>query len=163
MNKQAKFKLRGALVMLVTASVFLAAWWRQDDGVSEKAFFYDLREQKLFTARRTSVPPIQGLHREPEGAVRAVVVSTTGNPADKKSWKIAYLEKYSPRLKQQMEAAQATNGSPAIGRVEGLAHRFVKRPKDPEWFPMSSAEAEIILNEWAVANPQGLMPTVCTP
>jgi hypothetical protein len=127
------------------------------------AFFYDLSERRLFTAPRTSVPPIKGVNDDQEDAVRALVISTTGKPADKASWKIVYLEKYSPILKGQMEAAQQSGQSPSMGRGEALAHRFVRRVTDTDWFPMNSAEAERIVSEWATPGPDGVTPVVCAP
>jgi hypothetical protein len=144
--------------------VFLSIrFWRSDDGISDKAFFYDLSEGKLFTAGRTRVPPIQGVNDPEEDAVRAVVVSPTGRPEDKTSWKIAYLEKYSPELKQQMEEAQRTGGSPSMSRSQALAHRFVRRLTDSDWHPMNSPEAELIVTEWATPTESGLTPVICAP
>ena len=94
--------------MLRAAGFFLVRFFRQDDGVSEKTYFYDLSEKKLFTAARTSVPPIKGINDAVEDGVRAVVISTTGNCRDKSCLKVAYLETFSPELKRQMESAQRT-------------------------------------------------------
>lgn len=149
--------------MLGMAVFLFARFLRDDGGVSEKAFFYDLSEKKLFTAARTLVPPIKGLNNADEDAVRAVVVSTTGKPEDKSSWKIAYLEKYSPELKQQMEAAQATGTSPQMGRGNAQAHRFVRRVDDPQWFPLNTAEAEQVLGELTRPGSNGLTPVVVAP
>src|SRR5262245_60748258 len=153
-----------AVIMLGAAGLF---FWRfvrsEESGVSDQAFFYDLSEKKLFTAPRTSVPPIRGLNDNEEDGVRAIVVSTTGNPRDKTSWKIAYLERYSPELKRQMEAAQTTASSPQMSRIQAQGHRFVRRLADNEWFPMSSAEAEQIVSEWTVPASGANSPVVCTP
>src|SRR4030095_16233996 len=123
-----------AVVLLGLGAFGLYRFFTSDRSGTEKAFFYDLSEQKLFKASRTSVPPIKGLNDGKEDAVRAIVVSTNSKPADKSSWKIVYLEKYSPELKRQMEQAQATGTSPAMGRGEALGHRFVKRVTDSDWF-----------------------------
>ena len=156
-------KLGLALVMLVAAGFFMFRFLSENDGVSEKTFFYDLSEKKLFTVLRTSVPPIKGINHAVEDGVRAVVVSMTGNCRDKSSLKVAYLETFSPELKRQMETAQATGGSPLMSRAMALGHRLVRRPSDTEWFPMNSPEAERILNEWAIPGPNGVTPVVCAP
>ncbi|MEK7686574.1 MAG: hypothetical protein AAB466_14250 [Verrucomicrobiota bacterium] len=163
MNRQNLIKLLAAVLMLGAAGLLFFRFLRNSQGASEKAFFYDLSEKKLFTAPRTAVPPIKGINNADEDAVRAVVVTTTGNPRDKSSWKIVYLERYSPELKQQMEAAQASGGSPPMGRGLAQAHRFVRRLTDAQWFPMNSSEAEQVVNEWARLGPDGVTPIVCTP
>jgi hypothetical protein len=163
MNKSDLLKLGAALAVLAMATVLLVRFFRASDGTTDKTFFYDLSEKKLFTAARTAVPPIRGLNDAEADAVRAVVISTNGRPEDKRSWTVAYLEKYSPELKAQMESAQATGGSPSRGRGAALAHRFVRRIADTQWFAMDSPEAEKIVTEWSAPGPGGVTPVVCTP
>jgi hypothetical protein len=163
MTPSDRFKLAAIIVILALAGLFAYRFFRQDNGISEKAFFYDLSEQKLFAGPRAKVPPIKGLKGPEEDAVRAVVISTNGNATDRSTWKIAYLEKYSPEAKRQLERAQAGGGPPELSRTEILSHRFVKRLNDPRWFPMDSAEAEHIVSEWAAPGPDGTSPLVCTP
>jgi len=153
-----------AAILLFGLAVFaLARFLRTDRGVSDKAFFYDLSQKKLFTGPRQAIPPIRGLDDDQEDAVRAVVISTTGDPKDRSSWKIAYLERYSDELKQQMEKAQATGNPPPMGRRLAQAHRFVRRENDTAWYPMSSDEAAAILAEWLAAGPNGGRAVICTP
>src|SRR5262245_8344375 len=71
--------------------------------VSEKSFFYDLSEKKLFAASREALPPIRGLNDTEEDAVRAIVICTSGNPEDAANRSIAFLEKYAPELKENIE------------------------------------------------------------
>lgn len=158
-----RLKLLFPLAALAVAVVLLIRFFGRDDGVSERAFFYDESAKKLFAAPRTGVPPIRGIDGDLEDAVRAVVISTNGRPEDKRTHRIAYLERYSPELKRQMEAAQASGSSPPMGRAEAQRHRFVRRPADPEWVPMSTPEGEAILTEWAVPGPDGASPVVCSP
>ena len=127
------------------------------------AFFYDLSQQKLFTASRTNIPPIKGLDDAKEDAVRAVVVSTNGNPQDKASWRIAYLETYSPELKGQMEMARATGKPPALSRGAASFHRLVKRPGDQDWTSLNSPEGNRIVTEWLSLGPSNSPAIVCTP
>jgi hypothetical protein len=156
-------KLVVAIVVLAVAGLLLWRFLGADSGVSERAFFYDLSRQKLFTGPRTAVPPIKGTDDDKEDAVRAVVISTNGNPADKKSWTIAYLEMYAPDLKKQMEEAQATGGSPRMGRALAQTQRLVRRLHDTQWFALSTAEGERIVTEWATPGASGITPVVCTP
>ncbi len=163
MTKTDWYKLAAGVMFLALAALLTLRFFSQDSGISEKAFFYDLSEQKLFTAARNKIPPIKGLHGADEDAVRAVVVSTNGNAADRHSWKIAYLEKYSAEAKRQMERAQTGGAPPELSRTEMLAHRFVKRLSDTQWFPMHTPEAEVIVTEWAVPGSDGVTPVVCAP
>ncbi len=163
MQRPTLIKLLLALAMLGLSGFFFLRFWREGDGVSDKSYFYDVSAGKLFTAPRTLIPPIKGPHGEELDGVRAVVISMTGNCDDASSHKVAYLEIYSPEFKKQMETAQATGGTPQIGRSEGMTHRFVRRVKDKDWHPMNSAEAGQIVNEWAVPGPNGVTPVVCAP
>jgi hypothetical protein len=163
MERNALIKLALGLVMLGVAGSVLVRFWRSDRGASGKAFFYDVSLKKLFAAPIGSVPPIKGLDDDREDAVRAVVVSTNGNPADKSSWMIAYLETYSPELKKQIEAARATGAAPAMGRAGAQMHRFVRRLTDAEWTPLVAPEADQIVNGWLTAGPGGVPAVVCTP
>jgi hypothetical protein len=163
MSKPDTFKLGLALVILILAGVLAWRFMVQDRRGSDKTFFYDLSEKKLFTGPRTAIPPITGINDSEEDAMRAVVISTNGNPKDKSSWTIAYLEKYSPELKSQMEEAQRTGGSPAMGRGLAQRHRFVRRLTDSQWFSLDSPEGEAAVTDWAVPSDDGKTPVVCTP
>ena len=163
MPKKDTFKLAAALLMLMVAGVFLFRFVLNEQAGGEKAFFYDLSEKKLFKAARTAVPPIRGINDSIEDGVRAMVISVTGNPADKSSWKIAYLERYSPELKQQMEQAQATGDPPPMGRGLAQMHRFVRRLETDEWFSLATPEGEAIVNGWIALGTNGTTPVVCTP
>ncbi len=156
-------KLAGALALLVAAGWLMWRFFADDGGVSTKTYFYDLSERRLFAGPRDAIPPIKGLNDAAEDAVRAVVISTNGNPGDKAARKIAYLEKYSPQLKREMEAARASGASPSMGRAMAQAHRFVRRLDDPQWYPMTTDEAERIVNEWLTAGPGGGPAVICTP
>jgi len=144
----------------------LAMLWRaigQRRVAGELAFFYDPSADELFTASSTSIPPIRGVDGEEEDAVRAVVISVVGDPKDKESWQIAYLERYSPELKRQLEQARESASAPEMSRGAAQAHRFVRRVTDQEWYSLRSPEAEAILSGWLTAGPQGGPATICTP
>src|ERR1700682_5272728 len=126
MNKPDILKLVLAVMLLGGAVLMFARFLRQNDGVSEKTFFYDLSEKKLFAASREALPPIRGLNDAVEDAVRAVVIAANGNPQDKASRKIAYLEKYAPELKQRLEKVRNGQAEP-LPREARNGLRFVKR------------------------------------
>lgn len=157
----------GQIALIVVLLAAAAGFWiwlgDGDPGVVDQDFFYDLSEEKLFTAPRTSVPPIVGLNDATEDAVRAVVISVTGNPRDKKSHQIAYLEKYTPELKRQFEEAQRSGNPPTMGRGAAQHQRLVRRLHEPVWHSIASAEGEKIVTEWARPGPNGVMPVVCAP
>lgn len=156
-------KLALAVVLLALAGVAWFRWGGLDGGGTDGAWFYDLSEGRLFTAPRSAIPPIRGLNDEQEDAVRAVVISTNGNPRDRAARTIAYLETYSPELKRQMEAARAAGESPPMGRGLAQAHRLVRRLHDRQWYPLTSPEAERIVSEWLTAGPNGGPAVICPP
>ena len=162
MNPSNVFKLVLAVALLGGATFMFVRFIRQSDGVSEQTFFYDLSEKKLFAASREALPPIRGLNNAEEDAVRAVVISANANLKDKGSRKIAYLEKYAPEFKQQLERVRAGQTDP-LPRNARNAFRFVRRADDVGWHAVSSAEGEKILTEWNVPGPDGKFPVVCVP
>ncbi len=163
MNRRSLLQLGVALALLAFAGWRVARWWQAGRVGSGQTFFYDLSEQKLFAGPRDAVPPIRGLNDDQTDAVRAVVISTNARPADRRTWRIAYLEMYSPELKRQMEAAQAGGPSPSMGRAAAQQHRYVRRLTDPDWHPLDTPEGERIVTEWATPGPDGLTPVVCQP
>lgn len=159
-NPSIKLALAGAAA---AASVFLLIRSIHTGSTQPGAFFYDVSARRLFTAPEGSVPPIRGIDGPEEDAVRAVVVSINGQPADKSSWRVAYLERYSPELKQQIEASQAGGPPPALGRGSSAAHRWVRRTNDLEWTSLGSEAGERIVSEWTAAGIAGATPVICTP
>jgi hypothetical protein len=162
-------KLVGAIVCLAVAVVLGYRSHSQRRPREPQIYFYDLSAQELFIApQASSIPPIPGIDDEEEDGVRAIVVAPVGQCDDEDSRHIAYLERYSPRLKQQFEAFRAAQagGPPAeeiISRGESQAHTFVKRVTDADWVPMTSREALQIVEAWQVPGPDGKMPVVCVP
>jgi len=146
-------------MLLLAAAMFTLNW--RSANASPKAYFYDASKGELFVADANAIPPIRGIDNDEEDGVRAVVVAD--DPADKKSRRIAYLERYAPELKRNMEEARAKNSEPMIPREGIQALRFVRRERDKEWFPMISAEGQRIVNEWTAPGPDGRSPVVCTP
>ncbi len=163
MANSERLKVIATTVLLAGAVCLVARHFLGGVDKEDKTFFYDLSEKQLFTGPRNAIPPIRGLHGTECDAVRAVVVSTTGNPRDKASWTIAYLEKYSPELKQQMEQAQATGTSPQMGRGLAQAHRFVCRASQTNWYSLATPEGEAIVSEWLHMGQDGTPAVICTP
>ena len=154
-------KILIAIVLLAVAGLGMFRYFQKDEGVSEETFFYDLGEKKLFAGPREGLPPIRGLNDAEEDAVRAVVISR-GNPEDKSSHTIAYLEKYAPELKRSLEDVRAGKAEPLPSALRN-GYRFVKRLEDADWTRVNTAEGQAILNGWNVAGPDGKFPVVCVP
>ena len=150
-----------AVVLLGLAGYAFARFFSRNDGISEKTFFYDLSEKKLFAVSRETLPPARGLNDAEEDAVRAVVISR-GHPEDKSSYTIAYLEKYAPEFKQNLAEVRLGKAEPLPSAVRN-GYRFVKRVEDAEWHRVNTPQGQAILNGWNVAGPDGKFPTVCVP
>jgi hypothetical protein len=160
MNRRAKMNLMAALVMLAAAAGIFWNSWRSGK-VGPQAFFYDLSKREIFTADAALIPPIRGIDGPEEDGVKAVVIAASA--ADKKNRTIAYLERYSPELKRDMEEARAKQTAPMISRGAAQGLRFVRRAADSNWYPMISAEGERIVTEWTKPGPDGFSPVVITP
>ena len=157
-----------AVVLLAGAAVQFIRFFAGRGRPDQNAYFFDLSEKKLFVAHRTLAPPIRGINNAELDGVRAVVVSTSDNPKDEASRRIAYLEKYAPELKQQIEAMQSGQESPGasgsrITRGAAQSFTFVRRLNEDTWHAVNSAEAEKIMTEWQVPGPDGKTPLVCAP
>src|SRR5262245_59102815 len=143
MNKTSATLLALAIVLLTGAAFRFRDFVRDRSRSDENAWFYDLSERKLFVAPRTRVPPIRGINNDEQDGMRAIVISTSGNPKDKAGRKIAYLEKYGPELKQQFEAMQSSQEPPAasgsrIGRGAAQSFIFVRRLNEETWHAVNS-------------------------
>jgi hypothetical protein len=165
MKSSASPKAMLVALLLVAASWFAVRQFIRSLPAGEKTFFYDVSAARLFAAPRTALSPIRGVDGPEEDAFRALVVSTNGRPADRHSWHVAYLEKFSPELKDKMAAAQGSGEALAMSRLETQRHRFLRRLSDPAsaWHAMDTPEGEAILNSWAQPGPGGVTPVVCTP
>ncbi len=156
-----------AVILLVGLATGLVTWSIRSRGGDPdgSVYFYDLSEQKLFVAPRSSVPPIRGINNAELDGVRAVVISTTGNPRDKKNRKIAYLEKYSPELKAQFEVVQREGAAAQVPltRESVPANTFVRRLNESQWHTMNTPEGEKIVSEWNIPGPDGNYPVICVP
>jgi hypothetical protein len=162
-NSPATAKLLISAVLLALAVVFFVKFSPPHEAQDDQTYFYDLKEQKLFVAPRSSIPPIPGIKSGEPTGVRAVVISTKGNPKDKSSRQIAYLEKYAPELKRVLEAVQAGQRTDVPPREARQAWIYVRRLADSAWYPVNTPEGEKVMNEWNVPGPDGTLPVVCSP
>jgi hypothetical protein len=168
MNTSAAGKLVLAIVLLAAAVVCFLKLSPASESRVENAYFYDLAERKLFVAPRSSIPPIKGVKGAELTGVRAVVISTTGNPADKKHRRIAYLERYSTEIKQLFETVRQARaeGHSAEGRIDRSQippNTLVRRLNDTDWHALNTPEGEQIVTEWNTPGPDGRLPVICSP
>jgi hypothetical protein len=169
MEKNSKIKMAVATGSLVLAGAWLLSFVAGPGGSGEgKIYFYDLSERKLFAGPRDAVPPVKGVNDGDLDAVRAIVVTATGDPREKKNVNIAYLEKYTPELKAQLEAlrkaeaaGQSTVGMLAHGAIP--KNTLVRRPGEANWVPMTSPAGEAIVSEWNRPGADGKYPVICVP
>jgi len=168
MKKSSLFKIVLALLLLSVAVVCFIKLSPASESRHEGAFFYDLEEHQLFVAPKGSIPPIKGIKGAELAGVRAIVICTNGNPADKKHREIAYLEQYSPEIKQLFEEvrqARAAGHAPgrSIDRSQVPPNTLVRRLQETDWHALNTPEGENIVNEWNTPGPDGRVPIVCSP
>ena len=162
MNSANTTKVVVAVLLFAGAGFGFYRFFSKKSDISQKAYFYDLSEKKLFAASREALPPIRGLNGADEDAVRAVVICPPGSPDVPANRSIAYLEKYSPELKQNLQEVRVGKAEPMRSKLRN-AYRMVARAQDEKWFPANSPEGEKILNGWNIAGADGKYPVVCTP
>lgn len=155
-------RLIGAAVAAAAALALLYRTWSSDTG-GPRGFFYDLSAGRLFEGPIDAIPPVAGVDGPDADGYRAVIVSVSGKPEERSSWRVAYIERYSPELQRQMEQARQGGPSPTIPRSEAQAHRWVRRTNDTEWVPIGSEAGVQIVTGWAQPGPDGITPVVCTP
>ena len=131
-------------------------------------YFYDESEQKLFTTSTGSILPIKGINDNQFDGVRAIVIAPKGRCGDESVRRIAYLEKWSPQLKQQMEAAERAKAAGhavpnLVGRSQRKFHQFVRRTESTQWYHMNTDEAAKIMATLRTKDAEGKIPEVCTP
>lgn len=160
MDKRAKLQGAAAVVgLLVALGIFYVTWRGRVAG--PQAYFYDLSKRTLFVASANLIPPIRGIDNDEEDGVKAVVIQDSAE--DRKSRRIAYLERYAPELKKDMEEARAKNAAPMISRAASQSLRFVRREKEEAWHSLFSEEGQRIVSEWTAPGANGLSPVVCSP
>ncbi len=136
----------------------------------DRAWFYDESEKQLYTMPVTTMPPDKGIGGISGDGDKAVVVTFGKDWHDRSKWRIAYLERYSPGLKETLEkiiiaraAHRIFDGSvPSRQSDYFQTNTFVKRVDDRDWFVSNSDEGRKIVNEWrSWQGADGSGPVVC--
>jgi hypothetical protein len=141
-----------------------------EDGL--QIWFYDQSERKLYPAGRDTIPPHEGIGGPQGDGVRAIVVAAQAECGDKTRQRTAYLETYTPELKQLHEGIRAARkagrayGKPLPSGESGFYEKntLVRRVDDPRWYDMATPEAGRIVAQWrSERGPKGEALDVCTP
>jgi hypothetical protein len=177
LNPQVKslLKLTAAVAFAALAAGFVLDRVNALRKVGEEGtcvWFYDQSEKRLYAVAADTLPPLKGTGGKSGDAVRAVVVTFPGGRGKAAERRIAYLETYTPELKDLLERIHAARGAGV--RYEGSVpsrdseffqtNSLVKGPDEEVWHPADSAEAQAIVSEWrSWRSPEGSAPVVCVP
>ena len=136
---QSRSKLMTTVVAL--AAIAAAGYWitSPNKRPNGEIWFYDLKTHQLFTASDLSVPPID-TKSGPETGVRAYVCTCDADPKSTNRF-IAYLEKFTPELKQVVgEDMKRRGGQPPNGMLldRHPGGILVSSPEVEHWFPNDS-------------------------
>lgn len=156
-KKAAKLATAGVLfaaAVILGVTRFKSAFATGEESV--RAYFYDQSEKRLYAAPRDTLPPDAGIGGESGDGVRAVVVAPAGATADKAQQRIAYLETYTPALREKLAAVQAAKKAGQGAGVKGpsgddpfvLKNTLVRREGEAAWHDMTTPEARAIIREW---------------
>jgi hypothetical protein len=138
----------GTVALIAVAAVTFVVHWSLNAHKRPKGnlWFYDLKTRQLFAASDLSVPPID-TKSGPGMGVRAYVYASEGGPKSTNQF-IAYLEKFTPELKQavaqQLRRAgrQMVIGMALESQPGGV---LVSSPEEERWFPKMSREGQAII------------------
>jgi len=167
------WKPAGTALLLGTAAWLLAAqWYRAPAHDGSRVWFYDESEKRLYPMPVDTVPPDAGVGGARGDGDRAVVVAFDGRGSDPAKRRLAYLLRYTPELKQSLEAVAAAHAArrvPANPPPDRNSDYFrqntlVRLPDDSEWHPAGTPEARLAMDAWrSWRGPGGEPPMVCTP
>ena len=109
------------------------------------ANWYDTGTGRLYGAKGELLAPMPA----PSGAegVKAIVC-TRGSPENKADRFIAYLEKYTPQGRAQMQAVQQEHPGDFIEQMTRIAaeEKLVKAAQGGQWVPAGSAEGKAVMS-----------------
>ncbi|MBN1803929.1 MAG: hypothetical protein JW837_01640 [Sedimentisphaerales bacterium] len=129
---------------------------------SEKQWFYDLKHQRLFVAKK-QLPPIEApsgpfANGEPSG-VRAYVFTYSNDPNTTDTF-IGFLETIDPNTDKSSIGYMDLRVSGAEMFAKG---RLIKRVKDEKWVQANSEDGKAILKETFRQNEAGKLPQYIAP
>lgn len=172
---QTYLKFATALILGALALSFVSKRvneFRKSGEEASSIWFYDLSEKRLYEVPQGTIPPHQGIGGPKGDGVHAVVVAFRADQNNPNKRRIAYLETYSPELKNLLEKvknARAT-GQTFTGSIPARDSEFfqtnslVKSPDETEWHASNSPEGQRVTTDWKTwRGPDGQQPVVCVP
>jgi hypothetical protein len=174
MTQQAKSTLLtgSLLVLAVVVVIFAIGRMRHSGGDGEagaQVWFYDQSAKRLYPASRELIPP----DGKDEVKVRAMVIGFQGMANKVSQLKIAYLQKFSPELKDLLQRAATAHAAkqPFTEKIPSQSSQYyqdntyVKLPGDDDsWHRTGSPEARQIMAEWREwRGPAGQLPIISVP
>ena len=177
MSSQARtfLKFAAAVVLALVAVAFVSkrvGGCRKTGEEGATVWFYDQSEKRLYEVPRDTLPPHKGTGGASGDGVRAVVVAFRAEQSDSRNRRIAYLETYTPELKDLLDKVQAARASRQVfkGRIPARDSEYfqtnclVKGPEESEWHASNSPEGRRAMSEWrSWRGPDGQPPIVCLP
>jgi hypothetical protein len=150
----------GAVLLLIVALVVMMRQCGTPHypGQIEQVWFYDLNTKQLFAGKRDEIPPIEtpsGPYALPDGTqipagVRAYVFAC-GDCSDESKRFIAYVERFTPEVKEKLVAARkamAEGKTPSEAPLDYLVEeqqayggRLVRKVEGGDWLSANSSEA----------------------
>jgi len=163
-KRRSKLVAAMAALVAVAAVAFLIHWsLNADKRPKGEIWFYDLKTRQLFAASDLSVPPID-TKSGPGTGVRAYVYASEGGPRPTNQF-IAFLEKFTPAVKQAVEEGlKGAGGQVPIGMIleRHPGGILVSSPEVEQWVPKFSQEGQQIIErgkkKGGSANPRLCLP-----
>jgi hypothetical protein len=168
-------KFGAAVVLALVAVAFVSkqvGGCRKTGEEGATTWFYDQSEKRLYEVPRDTLPPHRGIGGPSGDGVRAVVVAFRAEQSDPRKRRIAYLESYTPELKDMLERVHAAraSGQAFKGRIPARDSEYiqtnslVKGPAESVWHASNSPEGRWTMTEWrSWRGPDSQPPVVCVP
>ena len=177
MSPQARtfLKFAAAVALAVVAVGFVSrrvGGFRKTGEEGATTWFYDQSEQRLYEVPRDTIPPHKGIGGPSGDGVRAVVVAFRAEQSDPRKRRIAYLESYTPELKDLLEKVQAARASgqafkrgiPARDTDYFQTNSLVKGLEEADWHAISSPGGRRAMTAWrSWRGPDAQAPIACFP
>lgn len=161
-----KISISVVCAILIIATLWLSLFSSDEEQITNptNAWFYDVNTGKLFTAEKTSFPPIEAPsgpmpNGQPSGVMANVLTyDLTGK--DKSQQFIGYLEKLTEKGKQAWQEALETD---RLAEMNSSTGRLIKRVEDEKWIKADSPKGLKIRMLAYEPNEKGQVPQHVNP
>jgi hypothetical protein len=163
------FLLAGGAIAILAVQV---KRYRRSGDAGLTVWFYDQSEKRLYEMPQDAVSPDRGVGGRSGDGVRAIVVAPRAEQKNPAKRRIAYLQEYTPELKNLLERIRAVRASggefqermPPRNSEYFQTNTLVKRLNDVEWHRIDSPEGRMIISGWrSEAAPDGEPLVICPP